>query len=221
MMTGVAKSVFPHIAEDERNLIIFLGNNAPDTFAGHIMKENAKFGETNEKWVKCKRKIIPFSAHPDRQCNCKLIETLNPGCVVLVHGDKQNCTGFIKYFIKHHDRAPLLLMPENGKTISYVPESIQVFVSGHDHWEITKRRRLNEEMIGQISGKILKIQKESDFCDWVESCILPMSEEKAKKVMSSTRVECEWVQGKGLKVKWNVQTRDEAIQLMNQCSADE
>lgn len=218
MTTGVAKTVFPSIADDEKNMVIFLGNNPPDSYAGYIMKENAKIGENGDMHVKCKRKVIPFSAHPDRQCNCQLINLLKPECVVLVHGDKQNCTGFIKYYLKHHEQAPLFLMPENGKTISFCPASTQVFLSESDHWECMKRRKLEEGVVCRITGRIMEVQKEGDYCDLLESAILDISEEAWKASNPPFFLNYEGIEEKRVKVKWNVQFRKEAITVLNKFS---
>lgn len=216
MSSGVAKTVFPSLAEDPRNLVIFLGNSPPDSYASAIIKENAKIGENNEIPIKCKRIIIPFSAHPDRQCNSHLIEAVKPGCVVLVHGDKANCTGFIKYYVKHHKESPLFLMPENGKTITYVPEIIQYWISKEDEWELRKRSRQDKEIIGEVREKIIKIQREGEFVDVVNSVILPISEEEWKGRKNESSVLCEYIKGKGLKIKWKEENQMEAMQLIKQ-----
>ena len=126
MTAGVAKTAFEKLASDAKSTIIFLGHNSNESFIGQMMKDHAKLPSGTP--VQCKRVTIPFSAHPDRKSNVRLIERCQPGCVVLVHGDKNSCAGFVKHYLQTHEEKPLMLMPENGKQIRYTPERYRVSV---------------------------------------------------------------------------------------------
>lgn len=161
MTSGVAKMVFPSLAKNPKNCVIFLGNNSSDTYAGQIMKENAKLNDGKDTPIVCKRKVIPFSAHPDRTTEAELIERSHPQCVVLVHGDKNNCAGFVKHYLKSHTKYPLFLMPENGRSIEFVPEIGRVRVRESDEWRIEKRRRQNDDTVIRIKDGVVEYVKPS------------------------------------------------------------
>ena len=169
MTTGVSKAVFPSIAKKPKNCVIFLGNNPSDTFAGQIMKENAKLNDGKDTPILCKRRVIPFSSHPDRTTEAELIRRSSPQCVVLVHGDKNNCTGFVRFYCKSHTKYPLFLMPDNGKTVEFTPEIGRIPVSERDEWQIEKRRRTSDSTVVRIRDGVLEFEPSLKVLEVVES----------------------------------------------------
>ena len=206
MMSGVSKSIFPTFAKDPKNMVILLGQNSPDSFAGQIMKENAVIGDGNNTPVCCQRKIIPFSAHPDRKANCRLIERVNPSCVVLVHGDKANCLGFSKYYSKRHPNGPLFMIPENGRTVIFRGRKRRL----HIHWKEELQLKRNESMVA-IQDQSMKLQKSGTFLELVDSVIIPMSEKVSKTVPHDPLVHSEYISNRGLRVWWTEANRERAL----------
>ena len=183
MTTGVSRTAFERFATNPLNTVIFLGQNSPESFIGQMLKEGAKLnGETP---VLCNRVVIPFSAHPDRKTNIRLIERSHPQSVVLIHGDKNNCAGFIKYYLTSHKESPLLLMPENGRTVQYIPEAQRVRMSLKQAVHVRRegeKRLCIEQMLRCENGRAY-LEDGVAVPLW-NAVTLPCTTEKAKEIMS-------------------------------------
>ena len=129
--------------------------------------------------------------------------------------------------MKRYSPSPLFFMPENGKTISYSPEKLQVFVSEEEMWEMSKRIKLDEKVIARISGRVLEVQNSRDdcsFCELIETCVIPMSEESWKtkgefisqhENPSPKNIHCRFLSEEGVvKIEWNVMAREEVLQFI-------
>lgn len=204
MTTGVSRTAFERFATDSKNTVIILGQNSPDSFVGQMMKEGAKLpsGAT----VVCRRKIIPFSAHPDRVSNERFIERTRPESVVLVHGDRGNCAGFIKHYLATHENAPLMMMPETGKTVSFTPMTRRVLLPLTQvvamERESAKRRRVTRAIRCE-KGEATVV--EGEVVPLVNRVVVACSPEKAKEMSrleaKTEGLAMEYVDGR-LKITW-------------------
>ena len=217
MTTGVSRTAFERLATDSKNTVIILGQNSPDSFIGQMMKDGAKLpsGAT----VICRRKIIPFSAHPDRVSNERFIERTHPESVVLVHGDRGNCAGFIKHYLGSHENAPLMMMPETGKTVSFTPMTrrvwmplTQVVVMGR---ETAKRRRVTRAIRCE-KGEATMV--EGEIVPLVNRVVVACSPEKAKEMSRAEAktegMTVEYEEG-WLRVMWEEGLQQKVLSLLS------
>lgn len=187
MTTGVSRTAFERLAPNPHNTVVFLGQNSPESFVGQMLKEGAKLnGETP---VLCKRIVIPFSAHPDRKTNAKLIERCCPQSVILVHGDKSNCTGFIKYYVNSHKENPLIMMPENGRTISYIPEVKRIRMTLKQAIQVRHEgeKRLCLDRVLHCDDGMGYLEDGVPVAMW-NAVVLPCTPEKGKEIMNQLEV---------------------------------
>ena len=131
-------------------MVIFLGQNSPDTLAGQIMNNPAVNLDGKNIPVLCQRKIVPFSAHPDRKANCRLIERTGASCVVLIHGDKANCVGLSKYYSKMHKNGPIFMIPENGKVVTFECRKKRLFMDWKEEFQVKRGKETSALFRGDV-----------------------------------------------------------------------
>lgn len=190
-------------------MVIFLGKNAADTIAGQVLSSPAVTIDGKNIPVLCQKKIVPFSAHPDRRANCRLIERTEAASVVLIHGDKANCVGLSKYYSKLHKNGPIFLIPENGKVVTFEGRKKRALMD----WRQEFRAKRGRETVARIRGEAVEIEKGS-FLEVVDSAVIPISEEEWKSVSRDNQVEAEYVDNRGVRVWWTEKTRDRAFHYM-------
>ena len=215
MTSGVSKAIFPSIAGNPKNMVIFLGQNSPDTLAGQIMNNPAVNVDGKNIPVLCQRKIVPFSAHPDRKANCRLIERTGASCVVLIHGDKANCVGLSKYYSKMHKNGPIFMIPENGKVVTFECRKKRLFMDWKEEFQVKR----GKETSALFRGDVMEIQKSGRFLELVDSAVIPISEEEWKSISRDNLVESEYVENRGVRVWWTEKTRDRAFHYMHRLEA--
>ena len=215
MTSGVSKAIFPSIAGNPKNMMIFLGQNSPDTLAGQIMNNPAVSVDGKNIPVLCQRKIVPFSAHPDRKANCRLIERTGASCVVLIHGDKANCVGLSKYYSKMHKNGPIFMIPENGKVVTFECRKKRLFMDWKEEFQVKR----GKETPALFRGDVMEIQKSGRFLELVDSAVIPISEEEWKSISRDNLVESEYVENRGVRVWWTEKTKDRAFHYMQRLEA--
>ena len=93
LQSGLSKELFELWCQDPRNGVIIAGYSVDGTLAKKIMSEPDTVTLSNGNTVPLKMtvKTISFSAHSDKAQTEEFIESVNPGNIILVHGDQMNC----------------------------------------------------------------------------------------------------------------------------------
>lgn len=217
MCTGVSKMAFDRLASNPNNTVIFLGQNSPDSFIGQMLQEGATL--ENGTPVQCKRIVIPFSAHPDRKAGVHLIERTQPQCVVLIHGERSSCAGFIKHYLNSHEDSPLLLMPETGRTIEFDPEGQHIRMSLKHVAKIQGdgiKRLCTESIIDCNDGK--GIMDNEVVLNMVCTMDIPCPADKWEEIMKQNEIEDDVMdiryEDGVVKMKWLEGFEEEALSII-------
>ena len=59
-------------------------------------------------------------------------------------------------------------MPDNGKTVEFVPEIGRIPVNERDEWQIEKRRRMSDSTIVRIKDGVLEYEPSVQVLEVVE-----------------------------------------------------
>lgn len=138
LSTGLSLDVFRKWCGDERNLVVTPGFSFDNTLSSQIVDD-----ATVE--MKCKTHNMPFSGHADAYGIRKIIRTLRPDAVMLMHGDKKKMEAF-KIVLSNDFRIPVFC-PESGQTIKVMTN------------EIPTKAWLNDDEIFRVNPTVPRVMK--------------------------------------------------------------
>jgi cleavage and polyadenylation specificity factor subunit 3 len=128
LQSGFSRQLLEMWCEDPKNGVILAGYSVEGTLARKLESNPTEIEAMSTKMLKRRLQIerISFSAHADSLQTFSFIEALQPPCVVLVHGEKNEMkrlyTGLQRKFTNAlGGRGPSnfqIFMPSNGATVS-------------------------------------------------------------------------------------------------------